>query len=123
MYRLGGWARIGIVISVLWCALIFGFAGIEYLEFSEEHKTNLSLPKPPKGYIIDSKAQGFFFKWQPLDLFSKEKSVHVRDFGLQGGRFFIAWLSPIIALWVFSFVFVRTSKWVKAGFSVRKNRS
>lgn len=60
MNRFGGWARIGVVISALWCVVMFGFTGIEYLEFSKEQKANLSLSKPPKGYVFDSKAQGFF---------------------------------------------------------------
>ncbi len=122
MNRPGGWTRIGVVISILWSLAVIGFAASEYWEFSKERKDNLSLPAPPKHFVvIKAKAEALFFEWQPVDLFAKGISAHVRDFKLQGSRLLIVWLSPIIVLWVFSFILVITFKWVRAGFSKRPN--
>lgn len=117
MNKLGGWTRIGIVISILWSLAVFGVAATEYYEFSKERQQNLLLPVPPKGMVIDPKAQAIFFEWQPADLLAKDSSSYVRNFHLRGSRFFTAWLSPIIVLWVFSIVAVSAFKWVRAGFS------
>jgi hypothetical protein len=118
MNRLGGWARIGIVISILWSLAVFGSAANEYFIFSKERNHNLSLPPPPKGFVIEPKVQGKFFEWRPVvDLLVKDTSAYVPDFQVQGCRLLVVWLSPIIALWVFSIVVVFTFKWVKVGFT------
>jgi hypothetical protein len=89
------------------------------LNFSKERNHNLSLPAPPKGFVIDPKSQGEFFEWQPVDLLANDSSAYVRDFKLQGRRLLAVWLSPITAPWIFSIVVVFTFKWIKAGFTKR----
>ncbi len=122
MKKLGGWTRIGIVISILWSLAVFGVAATEYYEFSKERQEYLLLPAPPKGMVIDSKAQAIFFEWRPVDLLAKGSLSYVRGFHLRSSRLFLAWLSPIIVLWVLSVVAVSAFKWVKAGFSGKRGR-
>ena len=117
MIKLGGWARIGIVISILWSIMVFVSAATEYFEFSKEYQKNLELPAPPKGFVIVTKTKGMFFKWQPVDLLEKGSLSYVRNFNISGSRFFIMWLSPIMVLWILSLIIVFTFKWVKVGFS------
>ena len=116
MNRLGGWGRIGVVISILWSISVFGLTAIDYYDFYKERKHNLTLPAPANGFVVETKAQSIFIKWQPVNLLANDSSSYVRDFQLQGSRLLMAWLLPMIALWVVSFLVDITFNWVKSGF-------
>ena len=116
MTTLGGWTRLGIVLATVWLIAVVSFAAIEYQAFATERANNLALPAPPKGFVIDPKAQGFFFSWQPIDLLAEDSSAHVREFQLNLGRSLAVLVGPPAGLWIFVWLGVSLMRWVRAGF-------
>ena len=116
MTRLGGWTRLGMVLSTVWLLAVVSFAAIEYRAFATERANNLALPAPPKGFVIDPKAQGFFFTWQPIELLAESSSAHVRDFQLNLGRSFAVLVGPPAGLWILIWLVVFLMRWIRAGF-------
>ncbi len=123
MNKLGGWARIGIVISILWSIAVFGLTATEYHDFSKEYQANLKLPAPPEGWVIEPKATALFYEWSPVDLLAEDNTAYVRNYNIKTKTFFIAWIAPIVTCWTLSIVIVFAYKWVRAGFSREDNKS
>lgn len=109
---LGGWARLGIVLTVIWSLTVGSTLLIEYREVSAERADNLSLPPPPKGFVIEPKATPYFFTWRPVDLLAPGPAGYVRDFEPNNPRFLTILLVPLAVLWAFGW----TVGWVLKGF-------
>jgi hypothetical protein len=99
MTKLGGWQRLGLVLAALWCIAVTSFAFVEYREVSSERAHNLSLPSPPKGFVIDPTTHAYFYSWQAVDLLAQDASSYIRDFRFNISRFLVVLLGPIIGLW------------------------
>jgi len=123
MKSLRGWTRIGIVLSVIWGLIILSFAVIEYREMASERTHNLTLPAPPKGFVIDPDAQTFFYRWQPIDLLAKDSVAYVRDFKLNTFLFVSVLSGPVIGTWGIVYFIVFVFRWVKKGFTATTRNS
>ena len=117
MTMLGGWTRLGIVLSTVWMLAVLSFVAIEYRSLAAERTSNLALPAPPKGFVIEPSTQRFFFSWQPVDLLAPDSSAYVREFKLNIGRSACLLIGLPAGIWVFVWLTVFLSRWVRKGFT------
>ena len=119
MIKLGGWQRLEIVLATIWCIAVISFVFVEYRGVSSEREHNLSLPSPPKGFVIESKTQAYFYSWQAVDLLAQDASSYTRDFRFNVLRFLIVLLGPVIGTWLLA----SAIGWIKQGFKEARNNS
>lgn len=112
MSKLGGWARLGIVLSIGWCLVVGSIVFAEYREVSSEREHGLSLPPPPTGFALEPQADPFFFGWQSADLVSA--GAYVPDFELRTSRFLSVLIAPIAVIWILG----GSIGWIRQGFNL-----
>ena len=141
---MGGWKRIGIVLSVLWAAMVVGYAGYEYFRFPLEPFT-IYLMRPD--YTDYETAKGFHFiivketpgqealsgaeraAYEKLIREAKsesERNSYIASRDLTQYSSDIAWgallasiFIPLALAWGLFTVGIRTLAWVSKGFRVK----
>jgi len=83
-----------------------------YQHYDKEYESNLALPKPPNGFVIDSKYKSIFYDWRTVDLLAEGKDSYVRNYEANRHKIvsFVAY--PIIAIWLLYF----SITWIAFGF-------
>ena len=121
MNRLTGWQRIGIVLSILWCLGVLGFAAKAYYEYSQE------------AAIEASNAECLATARKGPSAEEKEKACGTlpprSEASAQGGAptspvpgFLALLFFPIVVSWLLVYVGMWTTRWVRAGFSPKRRR-
>ncbi len=114
---MNGWLRIMIFLTCWWVLAAGSLLYLDYRDFSEEYDSNLSLPAPPKGFVLDNKGESLFYLWQPLDLLAEGKEAYTRKFAPNWFNIKIILVVPMLIIWLLFGSIV----WVMAGFA--KNKS
>jgi len=127
MKKLGGWARVGIVVSVLWSIFIFGYAFIEKVELDSARKTNIKFYKDKVDFTKPIELK----KLKPLShsrYFHDRKTMNLSATNINDlfpnsdliiPLLMIAWIIPIILYWVAFFAL----KWIVLGFRKRDDKN
>jgi len=108
MMKLGGWTRIGIVISIIWSVIIFGYVVSEYHSMSAESGKIIITP----GMLYSGSGMPgpdthpIFFEW-----------VYPADFRLNINLLLSVWILPMLLMWTLPAIAVKTIVWIKKGFS------
>jgi len=119
MNRLGGWQRLGIVVSVLWCFAAIGFAANDYYKAYSYYL-----------YLVESEATSVACREKARTMPSPEKSARacfLSESEITGhpiDRPPMPSVLPILALiffpiaagWVVIYLLVRVARWVREGF-------
>lgn len=114
--RLGGWTRIGIVLTGLWFIGALSVAFIDFQKMNAEQKTNLAIqPRPPKGYSIEPVVQTHFFNWSDPNQLHDDEFVRHIEFNISSSV--LVFLGIPIACWALILSFIFCFHWIKNGFS------
>jgi uncharacterized membrane protein len=98
-FRLSGWQRIGIVLSVVW--LVVGFVWARHLIYDPI-------------YASDAQCLGSTKDWSICDSSYKKDLAIGRDEEL--GMFAIVALAPIPIAWLLAYGIVALVRWIRRGF-------
>ena len=100
--RLNGWQRLGIVLSVLWLALVITYAWSE-------------LDAGPFATGPISITNQFFT--DPPEKTSDGHTLRTVDFELRIGRFLALAFGPIVTVWFSIYLILFLARWIKDGFA------
>lgn len=121
MFQLGGFTRIGIVLSIVWSLIVLTYAGVEYYQMSAEREEMLSNPLPENSrFVMEPATDAIFFEWLPVDLLAKGPASKVRDFHFLRARLSLTWIGPIVTSWIIVYIIIITLRWIRAGFDGSK---
>ena len=102
--RLGGWHRIGVVLSLLWTIAVCGYATFEYAVGPDSAMLFIEMVTSKTGEPISVLKGNAFADLVPVEP------------RLLWSRFAGALLSPVVAGWVLAYLLVFAIRWIVAGF-------
>jgi len=102
--RLGGWQRIGVILSVLWALLVSAYAAFEYVSGPDSAMLLIEMVVSKTGEpttILENNAY--------RDLVPVQSKLLI-------SRFVIALLAPVALAWVLAYLCIWAVRWIVAGF-------
>jgi hypothetical protein len=121
--KLTGWQRLGISLSLLWFLCIGGFGSIELLKFYKGSSSGFFIRNydPVMKEYTNLSHQGIIELESIRSETRKLEGSTYKSSEFITARFFHSkflsfLLLPVFILWIFSFIFLRTYFWIKAGF-------
>lgn len=136
--KIGGWSRIGVVLSVLWFLAIGGYGAYEYSLWDDNCRAP-GLGGNPFTYHDPCSGKLWFVEWKfvqdlsrdaafeydllrrqhktiPEDVMRRLESGPEYEKQFKGGIFLFLWLVPVIAMWILVYVCVSVFRWIRRGF-------
>lgn len=108
MKKLGGWTRLGIVLSVLWCIGVLVYAAGEYPNMAANQEWAGRVHEAKEEWRISNEAVFFVYQWQ--------QSKQIMDVRIKSALLGGVALGPIVAAWLTLFGIVSIVRWVRQGF-------
>lgn len=110
--ELGGWQRIGIVVSIVWALSVGGVGVYQYLQvtgYLQTHEEHF--------YFADSRSIPVRTPYRGLGLYSLDEARGFRvEHEFRSDKVLGAIFVPIVLSWVLVYLCVLAARWVKVGF-------
>lgn len=116
--KLGGWQRIGILLSMLWLIGVLCYAGIEYFQMKSYQKQYLMSPIPKEGFT-PLPPEKFFSRLSGKEFFVEAgiiKDKPTRDIMVNKWTLISSVILPIVLLWGVPIIINSLFRWVRNGF-------